>query len=468
VSDPLAVLARVAPGAWLVGGAPRDRLLGRPTSDFDVVLAPGVPVDEVARALGRDGGGFTFSLSEAFGAWRVVAHDRSWQLDLGPLAGDTIEADLGRRDLTVNALAEPIGTAGGLVDPFGGQRDLGDRRLRMVTPRAFGEDPLRTMRLARLACELGFEIEPATLRSAREAAADLGGVAPERVFAELRRILVADRALEGLDAMDATGVTGVVLPELNALRGIEQSRFHHLDVHDHTRVVLAEAIALEHDPEPVFGPHAAALSEALSAPLANELTRWQALRFGAILHDIAKPQTRAVTETGRVTFMGHDEAGAAASTAILGRLRASERLTAHVAGLARHHLRLGFLVHEMPLSRRAVYRYLDACGPVALDVTVLSVADRLATRGENSARAIARHLELARQMVAEALTWVTDPPRPPVRGDELAHALGVKPGPVIGDLLHELEEASFAGEVAGRAEAIEHARRLLQRAGAER
>ncbi len=465
MSDPLNALAGVAPGAWLVGGAPRDRLLGRPTSDYDVVVAAGQRVEDVARRLGSAAGGFAFALSEAFGAWRVIAHDRTWQLDLNPLGGETIEADLGRRDLTINAIAEPIGVSGGPVDPFGGVQDLRLRRLRMVSADAFGDDPLRTLRLARLAGELGFSVERDTLGSARSAAGGLAKVAPERIFSELKRIVSGDRALDGFDTMDAAGATSVVLPELTALRGIEQSRFHHLDVYDHSRAVLAEAIALERDPEPVFGARAEMLLEVLAAPLANELSRGQALRFGALLHDIAKPQTRAVTAEGRVTFIGHDQAGATLVTEILGRLRASERLAAHVAALTRHHLRLGFLVHEMPLSRRAVYRYLDACAPIAVDVTVLSVADRLATRGENSERAIALHLELARQLLDEALVWVADPPRPPLRGDELASALGVRPGPLIGDLLHQLEEARFAGEVDSREEAIEHARRLLERAG---
>ncbi len=274
-------------------------------------------------------------------------------------------------------------------------------------------------------------------------------------------MLCAPAALDGLELMDRIGVTDVVLPELAALRGVEQSRFHHLDVSEHTRSVLAETIALERDPERVAGADAAALAEYLGAPLANELTRGQALRFGALLHDIAKPKTRAVTPQGRVTFMGHDESGARLASEILGRLRASERLRAHVAALTRHHLRLGFLVHEMPLSRRAVYDYLHATAPVAVDVIVLSVADRLATRGDNAERAIAAHMQLARQMLAEGLAWVADPPRPPLRGDELARALGIKPGPVVGGLLAELEAASFSGEVATREEAIARARELI-------
>jgi putative nucleotidyltransferase with HDIG domain len=458
VTDPVAVLAEIVPDAWLVGGTVRDRVLGRETADFDVATAGSA--GDVARALGRAAGGFAFELSETFGAWRIVAHDRTWQVDILPLNGATIEEDLGRRDLTINAIAAPL-RAVGYVDPFGGLEDLSMRRLRAVSPVAFERDPLRTLRLARLACELGFEADPATQGLARAAAPRLGDVAPERVFAELRRVICAPDALAGLELMDATGVTDVILPELSALRGVEQSRFHHLDVADHTRSVLAEVIALEADPGRLAGEHAPVLARFLDEPLANDLTRGQALRFGALLHDIAKPRTRAVTPQGRVTFMGHDEAGARLAAEMLGRLRASERLREHVAALTRHHLRLGFLVHEMPLSRRAVYDYLHATEPVAVDVTVLSVADRLATRGDNADRAIASHVELARQMLAEGLAWIADPPRPPVRGDELAQALGIKPGPMVGDLLAELEAASFSGEVATREEAIARARELI-------
>jgi poly(A) polymerase len=462
VSDPLRTLAGLVDDAWLVGGAVRDRALGRETADFDVAVAGRVP--ETARALGRSAGGFAFELSETFGGWRVVAHDHMWQVDLLPLDGSTIEDDLSRRDLTVNAIAAPLGREG-YVDPFGGLEDLRRQRLRSVSDDAFQRDPLRTMRLARLACELGFDVEERTVALARASAPRLTEVASERLFTELKRVIVADRVLDGLELMDRLGVIAAVLPELGALRGVEQSRFHHLDVFEHTLAVLAETTALEREPDRLAGAHADALARLLAEPLANELTRGQALRFGALLHDIAKPQTRAVTPQGRVTFMGHDVAGAALSAAVLGRLRASERLRDHVAGLTRHHLRLGFLVHDMPLTRRAVYDYLNATSPVAVDVTVLSVADRLATRGDDSERAIASHVELARQMLSEALAWVANPPRPPIRGDELADALGIRPGPVVGGLLAELQAASFSGEVTGRKEAIERARQLIDQTG---
>ncbi|MBV9918775.1 MAG: HD domain-containing protein [Solirubrobacterales bacterium] len=262
--------------------------------------------------------------------------------------------------------------------------------------------------------------------------------------------------------MDRLAVTEAVLPELARLGGVEQSPYHHLDVLDHTRAVLAETIALERDPARHLGQHAEAMRRLLAEPLANGLTRAQALRFGALFHDIAKPQTREVNAAGRITFMGHDRQGAETARAALTRLRASERLVDYVAALVRNHLRLGFLVHSMPLSRREVYRYLQACEPVQADVTLLSVADRLATRGRGSDEAIARHLELARQLLGEALAWRRARPRPPVRGDDLARAVGLRPGPELGRLLAELEEASFAGEIQNREQAIERAHERLR------
>ena len=270
MSAPLRALADIVDsGAWLVGGAVRDRLLGRPTADFDVATSadPG----QLARAFARAADGHAFALSEGFGAWRVVARDHSWQVDLLPLADAGIGADLAKRDLTVNAIASPL-EGGDYVDPFGGLEDLRGRRLRMVSPQAFLDDPLRTLRLARLACELSFAIEPQTASTARASAAALATVSPERIFAELKRVIVADQALAGLELMDALGLTEVVLPELTELRGVEQSRYHHLDVYEHTRAVLAATIELTTEPQRWLGPHAQAVRRYLAEPLANHIS----------------------------------------------------------------------------------------------------------------------------------------------------------------------------------------------------
>lgn len=460
---PLAALAEITPRygrAWLVGGAVRDGLLGRPTPDYDLAVAG--DVRGLARELGRVAAGHAFVLSQQFGAWRVRARNQRWQVDLTPLAGETLEQDLARRDLTINAIARAIGAPEAeLIDPFGGLADLAARRLRSVGPRSLQSDPLRVLRLARLAAELGFTPAQQTLELAARAAPGLATVAAERVFAELRVLVCAAGAVTGLELARELGATAAVLPELDALRGVAQSEYHHLDVYDHTLETLRKTIELTADPAAVFGDLGPALGAVLDEPLANELTRGQALRLGALLHDIAKPLTRGLGAGGQPTFFDHDVRGAELAQTILGRLRASERLRLHVAALVREHLRLGFLVRRQPLPARVVYDYLRRCEPVAVDVTVLSVADRLATRGRNAGRAVALHLDLARRLLEPALDWRRHPPRPPIAGDELARLLGIDPGPRLGALLCELTAASYAGEASDREQLLELARAWL-------
>ncbi len=202
----------------------------------------------------------------------------------------------------------------------------------------------------------------------------------------------------------------------------------------------------------------------LAEPLADEISRGTALRFGALFHDIGKPDTRA-EYNGFIGFRGHDQVGAEIVAGICGRLRASRRLSQHLQGLTLHHLRLGFLIPEAPLPPRRVHEYLRATEPVAADVTLLTVADRLSARGAGplaSPEMVEAHLELARQMVAAALDWRRDGPPPPLlRGDELARELGIEQGPRLGELLLELEAAQYAGEVSDRSTALEHARNWL-------
>jgi putative nucleotidyltransferase with HDIG domain len=444
--------------AWLVGGSVRDELLGRPVTDVDLAVA-GDP-ERAARAVADEVRGPAFALSEEFGAWRVVDRRGGRMFDVSPLHGDSIEADLGERDFTINAMARPL-EGGELIDPHGGRADLESRTLRVLGARAYEADPLRPLRLARFAAELGFAPDSDTERLSAAAAPRTTEASPERVFGELKRLVTAPGAIEGVELADRLGLLAAVLPELSALHDVEQSHFHHLDVYGHTLEVLRGQIELETRLEETFGELAGPLREVLDEPFADDLTRMQALRFGALLHDIGKPATRGIRPDGRVTFIGHDAVGEEMVRALCRRLRTSERLSRLLEGVTRHHLVLGFLVHERPLDRRTVYRYLKHTSPVEVEVTLLSCADRLATRGKNADRAIAAHLELARELMAEALAWrASGPPRPPLRGDELAAELGIEPGPELGRLLAELEEAAFVGEAGTRDQALQVARRL--------
>ncbi len=495
--DPLELSRAALAGrqAWLVGGAVRDRLLGvcataEPgVADLDIVL-DGEP-REAARAIARaTRGASAFALSEEYGGWRVVARGGSWQVDLERLRGATLEDDLALRDFTVNAIAERLGAPGAArgetIDPLGGREDIANRRLRAAGPRAFAEDPLRVLRLVRIAVELDFEPDAPTRAQARACAEGLHAVAGERVFVELRRILDTPRAVHGVQLLGEVGATPVVLPELDAPRG------------ERSLEVLGRAIAIQGDPAAALGEwaqggggdveqHATALAALLNEPLADGLTRGGALRWGGLLAETGTdwgdtrfariPESASAAgaclpasaetgtdsgDTGACLPASADLRGAELAGGVLRRLRTSGRLQAHVAALVRHRPRLGLLAHEpQPLPRRTVFAYLRACEPVEVDVTLLSIAGRLAGHdGEDGA-----HLRLARGMLGDALRWraAGGPPPPLLRGDELARELGIPLGRRIGELLEELAAARYAGEIATREQALEHARAVLGR-----
>jgi putative nucleotidyltransferase with HDIG domain len=445
---------------WIAGGAVRDAVLDREIADLDLAVA-GDP-ERTAKAVAREGEGHAFELSAEFATWRAVARDKSWQVDATTLRGETIEADLAARDFTLGAVAVPL-AGGEPIDPYGGIGDLEQRRLKVVATDSFRADPLRLLRAARLAADLGLDVDPPTVALARKDAQLAAEPAGERQLAELRRLIGGPEPLRGVALLDELGLTAAVLPELEALRGVEQGPNHHLDVYGHTLAVLEQTLEVESDLERFAGERAAETRALLDEPLADEISRGTALRFGALLHDIGKPATKGQHD-GYVTFIGHDSVGAEIVAGIGVRLRASGRLSRHLQALTRHHLRLGFLVHEAPLPPRRVHEYLRATEPVAADVTLLTVADRLSARGSGpfaTEEAIEAHLSLARRMLAAALDWHREgPPKPLLRGDELAAELGIVEGPELGDLLAELEAAQYAGEVSTRDDALSRARRL--------
>ncbi len=446
------VLSSEETEGWIVGGTVRDLLMGTDIDDIDIVVSSAT--DRVAKGVADRISGDVFSLSDKFGTWRVIAPDRSWQADLSPVNEGGIEADLHQRDFTVNAMAIPIG-GGDVIDPVDGAKDLEDRLLRVVSEDAYHNDPLRVMRLARISCEYGFKPELESVAAAGRCSEGLQRVSGERVFYELSRLVTSDGVLEGLELLDNVGAMQVVIPELSALKGIGQTPYHHLDAHDHTIEVLKQLIRLERD-DSELGPAAGAVSKLMAEPLADELSYRQSLRFGALFHDLGKSKTHAQRDDGRVTFMGHDREGKIMAADICARLRTSGRLSRYLQDLTLHHLRLGFMVHDRPLSRSQAYSYIKVCEPVALEVTVFSIADRLATRGDRTKqKAIDDHVELAREMIGYVLEWRDQHPRTPlVSGDELMAELSIKPGPVVGKLLDILDEAQYLEEIKSKKEAL--------------
>lgn len=467
-AEPVARLREVLSGerVWVVGGTVRDVAIGLVPGEVDVAV-PGPP-EPVARRLARKLGGAAFGLSAEFPAWRVRDRGGVLQVDVAALRGEGgLDADLRLRDFTVNAIAVEL-DSGTVEDPTGGLADLEAGLIRATSDRSFLDDPLRLMRIARIGARFGWRIEPGTLDLARAAATRGADPAGERILAELLSLVGSPDPVYGLGIMDSIGLLDSVLPEIAALKGVTQGANHHLEVYEHTIEVLRGVLAIEAEPDRYVGAYGGAVSQHLAAPLADGVDHATGLRLAALFHDCAKPETRR-EEDGFISFRGHDRDGARLVREILGtRLKASRRLTGYVSGLTRNHLALGFLLADDPPDRRGIFAYLTRTDPDPVDVTLLTVADRLAARGTSSLAGdemITAHLELARELVGFGLEWGrTGPTQPPVGGLELAEGLGIEPGPRLGELLDELAAASFAGEIETAREAVEHARRYLESA----
>lgn len=442
--DPLASLPEPA---WLVGGCVRDALLGRPVADVDVITSGDPAV--AAKALSRAHGASRFELSRDFGAWRLTGGTLPWQVDIMPMLGETLDEDLRRRDFTVNALALPVSGDPVIVDHHGGMDDLSRKRLVLVAPAALTDDPVRVIRLARLADSLGFTVDPDARSAAHTAAEGLLSAPGERVMEEFSRIIRASDPVAAITALDDVGGLTALIPELGDCRGVEQSSYHHLDVLGHTYEVLGNVARIQRDPAEVFRGNAPMVAVALRTPLADGFTCGDALRITALLHDMAKAQTRGVTDEGRVTFVWHDRVGADMADALMRRLRTSNCLREFVVHGVRQHLVLGFLVHRQPLSLVQYDRYLRRVAPDSIEAIVLSVADRLATDGPRTTPIqITRHLALARDMLAaHARINEMEPIRSAIDGAKLAELLERRPGPWVAELLIAIREEQLMGRL---------------------
>ncbi|MBI4187167.1 MAG: HD domain-containing protein [Chloroflexi bacterium] len=469
-----AFLAEQGIKSYLTGGFVRDVLLGRHTADIDIaVLADAL---EVASGAASALGGRYVVLDEANKVGRVVLlSEERWQLDFSTIKVD-IEHDLAQRDFTVNAMAVDLeGLIEGqgeaqLIDPFGGQHDLGRGVLRVVAAGVFEADAARLLRAVRLAAELGFSIDSDTEALLRLHSRLVARVAGERTREELLRLLSLCQSGRILTYLDDVDLLMAMIPEMERTKGAEQPKEHFWDVFHHSvEAVAAVDFLLRRESCRYAGddvlspvPWSPALAGHFNQEVNHGSTRRSLLKVAALLHDIAKPETRSI-EGGRVRFLGHPQEGAAMAASILERLRFSAREIKAVATMVKYHLRPTQMTQDGLPSRRAVYRYFRDVGDTGIDILFLSLADHLATRGPHLDLAQWRgHTELAGYVLARRFEEevAVIPPRL-IDGHDLLNIFGLSPGPKVGEILEVVREAQAAGEVTGREEALAYVGRLL-------
>ena len=410
----------------LVGGSVRDALLGRADDDLDfatdatpdqvlaVVEGWAESTWETGRAVGPIGGARR-GLRLEITTFRTESY-RPDSRNPEVAYGDSLEGDLERRDFTVNAMALSL-PGRVFTDPFGGVRDLAARVLQ--TPGrpedSFGDDPLRMLRAARFAAQLGFAVDPAVVAAMTAMAERLSIITPERLQGELTKLLVAAEPRRGLELMVDTGLAEHVLPELPALRLEIDEHHQHKDVYAHTLTVLDRAIALEDDgPDPV-------------------------LRMAALLHDIGKPATRRRLPGGGVSFHHHEVVGASMTRKRLQALRYPKAFVADVTTLVELHLRFhGYGRGEWTDS--AVRRYVTDAGPLLGRLHKLVRSDCTTRNRRRAAVLAASYDDLEARIARLAEQEQLDAIRPDLDGNEIMRLLGIPPGPLVGQAWAFLKE----------------------------
>ncbi len=415
----------------LVGGSVRDAFLDRPLNDLDFatnanpdqILALVKPLSDahwdIGRAFGTIGARMDGNTVEIT-TYRSDVYDGETRKPVVEF-GDSLEGDLLRRDFTVNSMALRLPERV-LVDPSTGVEDLVAGRI--STPgapvRSFGDDPLRMLRAARFASQLGFIVAEPTERAMRDMAERISIISVERISDELGKLLKTDAPRAGLQLLVDTGLAAIVLPELPALKLEIDEHHHHKDVYEHSLIVLEQAIDLEKERNPGAAPDLI-------------------LRWAALLHDIGKPATKRIEPGGVVTFHHHDVVGSKLASKRLRQLRYDNETIASVARLIELHLRF-FGYTEGAWTDSAVRRYVRDAGPLLPRLHILTRAD-VTTRNRRKADRLAFAYDDLEERIdelaeAEGVAAV----RPDLDGEQIMAILGLKPGREVGEAYRFLLE----------------------------
>ncbi len=445
---------------FLVGGFLRDRQLARQGRDLDFAVSAGAIA--LARRFAKGIRGAFVLLDEKNGCARVARKrpDGLWTYDFADFRAASIKRDLARRDFTINTFAAEIadGVLSRVIACPGAGADMASKTIRMVSARAFKDDPLRILRAYSLQAQLEFRIAPLTRKRMQAERALIRAVSPERVREELFKVLSSRCAGKVIRDMDRDGVLFEVIPQVRVMYGVVQGGYHHLDVWKHSLETLSQ---LEKLLKELSGD--ADLKVYLDEKLAGGHSRGAVLKLACLLHDIGKPDTMKKDAQGNKSFHGHEHAGRHIVRVIARQLVLSTRERHALEDMVTLHLRPGYLANFKRPSDKAVFRYFRDAGDEAAAILLLCMADQRATRGPLTTAEDLGHMEHI-CMPLLRLYFQKKKDKPFVRllnGDNLIRDLGLKPGPDFSKWLDMVEEAQQLGKITTKDEALA----LVRKAG---
>jgi tRNA nucleotidyltransferase/poly(A) polymerase len=417
---------------YVVGGYVRDKLLDKDVKDIDfTVIGDGIAFAEL---VAKEFGNINVVKFEKFGTAMLPFGDRNVEFVSAreesyepasrkpKVKKSSVDADLARRDFTINALAASVNKKefGQVIDLFGGRKDLDDKIIRtpLEPEKTFNDDPLRILRAVRFASKLQFQIDESTYSAIFKMRERLTIISQERITDEFLKILASPHPSVGLQLLQKTGILNIIFPELSEMSGVDQRKdYHHKDVFLHTMKVVDSI---------------------------SEYTGDVWLRFAALVHDVAKPRTKAFKAGIGWTFHGHEEIGARMMKTIFRRMRLPMDKMPYVQSLVRLHLRPMVLVSE-EVTDSAIRRLLFETGELIDDLMTLCRADITSQNPQKVSRYL-KNYEVVMQKMKEVeekdrlRNW-----QPPVRGDEIMQFCNLSPGKTVGILKKEIENAILNG-----------------------
>jgi putative nucleotidyltransferase with HDIG domain len=473
---------------YLVGGAVRDMLLQRVSHDLDfAVPANGIALARrVANSLNAD----FMVLDDERDTGRVIVIESDGTrtfLDFARYRGKDLEEDLRARDFTVNAMAFDLHTQT-LLDPLNGASDLRAKLIRACSPTSLSDDPIRILRAVRQAATFEFKIEVETRKAMKQAASLLPRISPERQRDELFKMLEGPKPDASMRALEILGVFPYLLPELTALKGVEQSPPHIYDVWEHTLSVLRylesilAALAPDYNADNTndlftglltlrIGRFREQFARHFAESLNTDRSVRAALFFAALYHDVQKPATKDLDLAGRIRFFDHDVKGAEVAEERGRAFNLSNDEVERIKAIVRHHMRFHFFTSRLEgeqkePSRKAIYRFFRDAGKAGVDLVLLGLADLRGTRGPTLSQATwTAAVDVARILLENYWEKPHETVAPPrlLNGNELMSELGLEPGRIVGQLLEEIREGQATGKVESREQALAFAREYLKK-----
>lgn len=439
---------------YLVGGTVRDYYMGLESTDRDIIVMDGDAREFALKLKDLFDAAFV-PLDEENKIYRLVLPDKINYIDVTNPAGDSIEKDLMRRDLTINAIAVNIRT-GNVIDISGGVTDIKNKCINYVSELNFVDDPLRLLRVYRFQALYGFQLAPETINAVCKYSDLIHKPAVERINYELLKLFSGEYAHIALENMNKTWILEEIFPFVKELKQVPPNAHHHLDLFHHSIETVRQI-------ECLFDNASDEVKEHLSRIDFGGFSRLAHLKLAGFMHDIGKFPTWTIEE-GKHRFIKHDDVGAKMSVKILKDLHFSNKQIDYISSMIKYHIYPSHVMTSPQITEKIMMRYVRKMDKNSIDAIILAQADRLSARGPEITDEIVERNITSLNMLLRFYLEVHETLKPLPKlldGNDVMKILNIKPSKKLGDIMNALHEAQISGDVTTKEHAVEFIKTLV-------